>query len=92
MSKLIEVSKTINATNARLFKGLNSEEIIYKLINKKHGIKAYDLIKELNWSSGKVHSALNRLKKKELIKEELIVEKSRTQKLIFPVNYKKLLV
>ena len=51
------------ARDARARERSDTDYRLYEVINKKPGSSAYDLAKELGWSSGKVYGSARRLEK-----------------------------
>lgn len=58
------------ARDARARERSDTDYRLYEVINKKPGSSAYDLAKELGWSSGKVHGSVRRLEKDNWVRIE----------------------
>jgi DNA-binding MarR family transcriptional regulator len=88
---MMMMERTKQARLARLKVGENTEEQIYRKINKEKKTTAYRLMKELDWTPGRTHSAINRLEEKGLVscKEEIV--NGRAQKILAPIGCKHLL-
>ncbi|MFX1317108.1 MAG: MarR family transcriptional regulator [Promethearchaeota archaeon] len=64
---------------------------MYETINKKLGLTIYNLMKEVNWTSGKVNHYIQKLLKDRIIKISTEIENGRVKKQYFPVSYKELI-
>lgn len=64
---------------------------LYETINKKLGLTIYNLMKEVNWTSGKVNHYIQKLLKDRIIKISTEIENGRVKKQYFPVSYKELI-
>lgn len=71
--------KLVHAIRARKIQGRITEMQLYEFISRNPRCSLYDMSKGLNWSVGKVQSALRRLKDDLII--ETVKEKGRTKKL-----------
>lgn len=58
------------ARDARARERSDTDYRLYEVINKKPGSSAYDLAKELGWSSGKVYGSVRRLEKDNWVRIE----------------------
>ena len=58
------------ARDARARERSDTDYRLYEVITKKPGSSAYDLAKELGWSSGKVHGSVRRLEKDNWVRIE----------------------
>ena len=72
-------------------KGIYAEDYLYEFVNKHRGLSIYEIAKRLNWSTGKVHAIVKKLENMGLVKTEIIVEKNRVKKKVYPVDWKDLL-
>lgn len=61
------VCKPIEAIEARITRGLDTDYELYKVINKRPGYSIYELAKEMGWTSGKVHGSVRRMEKEGLV-------------------------
>lgn len=59
--------KPIEAIEARITSGLDTDYELYRVINKKPGYSIYELAKEMGWTSGKVHGSVRRMEKEGLV-------------------------
>lgn len=64
---LAAANKPIEAIEARITNGSDTDYELYKVINKKPGYSIYELAKETGWSSGKVHGSIRRMEKEGLV-------------------------
>jgi predicted transcriptional regulator len=65
--RLAATSKPIEAIEARITSGLDTDYELYKVINKKPGYSIYELAKEMGWTSGKVSGSVRRMEKEGLV-------------------------
>ena len=55
------------AAEATRKKGAGTDWTMYDLINRRPGLNAYELAKQLNWSTGKAYGSVKRLEKNGLV-------------------------
>jgi len=72
-------------------KGEITDTELYECINENKGLTEYELSKKLNWSVGKIHGAINRLKEKDLILTEKEYNQDKVKLLHYPTNWKDLI-
>ncbi len=76
---------------AMKLRGIYAEDYLYEFVNKYRGLSVYEIAKRLNWSPGKVHAIVKKLEEKGLVRTEMVVEKGRVKKKVYPVDWKDLL-
>jgi len=75
------------ARDARARERADTDYKLYEVINKKPGSSAYDLAKELGWSSGKVYGSARRLEKDNWVRIEKAERGGRSVLKITPVRW-----
>jgi len=86
------ILKTQSATLKRENMGKMTVDILYEFINRHPNTSVSEIKAKLNWSTGKVHSALRNLEKSHLVKSRIIIKNGRTFKEIYSTPWKELLV
>lgn len=72
------VNKPVEAIDARIQEGLDTDYDLYKVINKNPKSSIYNLSKATGWSSGKVYGSVKRLEKEGLIHTKKAIRGGRT--------------
>jgi predicted transcriptional regulator len=75
------------AREARLKQGGDTDWELYELINKRPGYSAYELARELGWSTGRVYGSIKRLKAKNLVRVKKSIRNGRAVLEITPVEW-----
>lgn len=90
------MQKTVLQTQSAILKreiiGKMTVDILYEFINKHPNTSVSEIKTKLNWSTGKVHSALRNLEKSHLIKSKLVLKNGRSFKEIYSTPWKELLI
>jgi len=82
-----EIPALTPTRGARLKKGGDTDWKLYELINERPGYSAYELAKELGWSTGRVHGSIQRLKAKNLVRVKRVMRGGRAVLEITPVGW-----
>lgn len=77
MMKTVEISK---ALEMELSKNPDWKLMLY--LQNKGKTPAYEIAKDLDWTTGKVHAIVKKLSQTNAVKTHLIVENGRTKKLV----------
>lgn len=60
----------------------NSDWKLMLYLQNRGKISAYEIAKELEWTTGKVHAIIKKLSQANAIKTNLIIENGRTKKIV----------
>jgi len=86
-----EVGRREMAKWTEELRGEIAEDFLYEYINTHKGLSIYGLAQNLRWSTGKVHSIVERLEKNGLVRTDRVEVRGRLIRRVYPVNWMDLL-
>ena len=76
------------ANKIRFMNAMKNKYFLYEIINKIPESSIYDLMKETNWTSGKISHYIQKLLNDGVIQNSTEIINGRVKKSYSPVNYK----